>query len=165
MWWVDGTKGPKQIADFIRSCQAGRRARSWFEFGIFLDGRYVGEIGMFNLDHDHRRGEIGYWLDEDTTGQGLMTEATAVLVAAAYKHLKLDRIQVCCQPANEPSKAIPLRLGFTYEGTLRHIVRMYRRACDWDFYSMLRQEFRTAKTRKRFARHLKPRARGRGHSR
>ena len=63
--------------------------------------------------------EIGYWIRADSIGKGLATEVTAVLARAAIEKCGLVRIDVQVDPANERSLAVPRKLGFTEEATLR----------------------------------------------
>ncbi|NIM71267.1 MAG: GNAT family N-acetyltransferase [Xanthomonadales bacterium] len=63
--------------------------------------------------------EIGYWIAVNATGHGYAREASAALVRVAFELLEVRRIEIHCAPGNRPSAAIPERLGFTHEATLR----------------------------------------------
>lgn len=63
--------------------------------------------------------EIGYWLRASRVGQGLATESTAALTRVAIEVCGIDRVEIRVDPANETSLAIPRKLGFVQEGTLR----------------------------------------------
>lgn len=63
--------------------------------------------------------EIGYWLRSSATGQGLATEAIAALTVAAFTWCDVDRLEIRVDPENEASLAIPRRLGYLEEATLR----------------------------------------------
>ena len=63
--------------------------------------------------------EIGYWLRASRVGQGLATESSAALTRVAIEVCGIDRVEIRVDPANEASLAIPRRLGFVEEGTLR----------------------------------------------
>lgn len=63
--------------------------------------------------------ELSYWLHTGCRGQGLATEAVSALVQVAFGAYGLDRVEIHCDPANAASAAIPQRLGFTHEATLR----------------------------------------------
>jgi ribosomal-protein-serine acetyltransferase len=140
--WVDGTTSVDSSRLFIRQSQRGRRQRVTFNYGVFRAGRLIGTIGIFKVSLAHRHGEIGYWLAKRETGRGYGTQAVVALVGAAYRHLRLDRIEIRCEPENTPSGAIPRRLGFAYEGTMRHQVHARGRARDHAIYSLLRKEYR-----------------------
>jgi RimJ/RimL family protein N-acetyltransferase len=63
--------------------------------------------------------EIGYWIHIDATGQGLATESSAALTKVAFEVHLLDRVEIHCEPANVASAAIPRKLGYSHEATLR----------------------------------------------
>ena len=63
--------------------------------------------------------EIGYWIRADAIGQGLATEAAAVLTRVGFEHFGLDRVDLSVDPENERSRKIPVKLGFVEEGLLR----------------------------------------------
>ena len=82
------------------------------------ESRALGGCGL------HPRGgdgslEIGYWIRADATGQGLATEAAAVLTRVGFEHFGLDRVDLSVDPENERSRKIPVKLGFVEEGLLR----------------------------------------------
>ncbi|MHC5008525.1 MAG: GNAT family N-acetyltransferase [Planctomycetota bacterium] len=143
--WVQEIRRVKNATDYIRLCQERRRDRTEFSYGIFQDTALIGDISLTEVSLDDRRGEIGFWLVRDATGRGYMTEAVAGLSRASYRHLNLDRIEIYCEPQNAASRGIPRRLGFTYEGTLRHAERRNNRPRDHEVYSLLRSEFRASR--------------------
>ena len=63
--------------------------------------------------------EIGYWIRASRAGQGLATEAASALTRAAFDLAAAGRIEIRVDPANATSLAIPRKLGFVEEGTLR----------------------------------------------
>lgn len=82
-------------------------------FGLFAPGESEvwGAVGI------HRRGgeqvlELGYWLSQSITGQGLMTEAVGLLTSVCVHHLGARRVQICCDAQNAPSSAVAKRLGY-----------------------------------------------------
>ncbi|MDX6386934.1 MAG: hypothetical protein QOD85_736 [Gaiellaceae bacterium] len=101
-----------------------------FRGNFDLDNDYV--YGVFEPDESralggsglHPRGgdgslEIGYWIRADSIGKGLATELTAVLTRVGFEQCGLVRVDIQVDPANERSLAIPRKLGFTEEATLR----------------------------------------------
>ncbi|HYW14192.1 MAG TPA: GNAT family protein [Longimicrobium sp.] len=67
--------------------------------------------------------EIGYWINVRHAGRGYATEASAALTRAAFEIHGVERMEIRCDPANERSAAIPRKLGYTLEATLRGNVR------------------------------------------
>jgi [ribosomal protein S5]-alanine N-acetyltransferase len=55
---------------------------------------------------------LGYALDAQTQGQGLMHEALQAVIAHAFGSLNLHRLQAAYRPENTRSGAVLARLGF-----------------------------------------------------
>jgi ribosomal-protein-serine acetyltransferase len=51
-----------------------------------------------------------------------MTKACRALINHAFDVWKLNKVEIRCDPENARSRAIPKRLGFTEEGTLRQVL-------------------------------------------
>ena len=66
--------------------------------------------------------EIGYWIRPDAEGRGYVTEAVAALTRVGFEVDRLERIEIRCDPANTRSAAVPRRLGYEHEATLRRRV-------------------------------------------
>jgi RimJ/RimL family protein N-acetyltransferase len=67
--------------------------------------------------------EIGYWTHKDAVGKGFATEATMAMIRVAFDIEKAERVEIMCAPENRASAAIPARLGFTHEATLKKRMR------------------------------------------
>lgn len=63
--------------------------------------------------------EIGYWISAVHAGRGLATEAAAALTRVAFEVNGVERMEIRCDPRNERSAAVPRKLGYTHEATLR----------------------------------------------
>jgi len=80
----------------------------------------IGSSGLHRPDWEVPKFEIGYWIDSRFKGNGFMTEAVQGITEFAFSELKARRIEIRCDSLNFKSKAIPERLGFQLEGTLRN---------------------------------------------
>jgi RimJ/RimL family protein N-acetyltransferase len=78
----------------------------------------LGSTGLHTRRGPQAR-EIGYWIHVDHVGQGYATEASAALTKVAFKIDGMDRVEIHCDPANLASAAVPKKLGYTHEATLR----------------------------------------------
>jgi RimJ/RimL family protein N-acetyltransferase len=94
-----------------------------FVYGIFSadESEVVGGSGL------HRRSfegvlEIGYWIRASRAGEGLGTEATAAVARVGFEVAGASRIEIRVATDNAPSLAIPRKLGFVEEGTLRRFL-------------------------------------------
>jgi RimJ/RimL family protein N-acetyltransferase len=111
--------------------------------------------GIFNLDESQALGgtglhprlgddalEIGYWIRADSVNRGLATEAAAALTRIAFEVNRVNRVEIHCDPENKASAAVPRKLGYRHEATLRQRVMAsdgtYRDAMIW---TMLKDEY------------------------
>ncbi len=121
MPWI--AEEPKTLPDRVELL---RQFRGKFD----LDRDYL--YGIFNLQETAVLGgaglhtrlgkgvrEIGYWIDQGRLSQGLATEVAAALTKVAFELQGVDRVEIHCDPINLRSAAVPRKLGFTHEATLR----------------------------------------------
>jgi ribosomal-protein-serine acetyltransferase len=99
--------------------------------------RIVGMVGVHGIDWRNSSTSIGYWLSRDEQGSGTMTAAVRAYVDHAVGTWKLNRVTIQAAAGNVRSRAIPERLGFREEGTLREAERLGDHWLDSVVYSML----------------------------
>ena len=119
--WVEGTKAVADSETFIRESLSEFAKRGVLQLGIWLEGNYVGNIGFWYVSQELRCAAVGYWLAVEHRGQGVMTKACRHLCSYLFDELRLNRIEIRCAETNLKSRAVPERLGFTLEGTLREM--------------------------------------------
>jgi RimJ/RimL family protein N-acetyltransferase len=126
-----------------------RQARARFDldqdyvYGIFgRDGQSIwGSTGLHTRAGDDAL-EIGYWIDKDRGSQGLATETSAALTKVAFEIFKVVRVEIHCDPGNLASAAIPRKLGYTLEATLRQrSTDFYGNLSDSMIWSLLAAEY------------------------
>lgn len=106
-----------------------QRLRQW-RANFDLDKDYV--YGIWNGAEDAvlggtglhtRRGpgtlEIGYWIHAGHINRGLATEAAAALTRVAFEVNGVHAVEIRNDPENVRSAAVPRKLGFVHEATLR----------------------------------------------
>ncbi len=91
-----------------------------FVYGIFNrdESQVVGGTGLHTRAGEGAR-EIGYWIHANWINQGLATQVSAALTRVAFEIDRVSRIEIHCDPANVRSAAVPRKLGYTHEATLR----------------------------------------------
>jgi len=137
--WVDDTKTVEDSKSFIQSTIDNKNAA---HFGIWFNENLVGVIGYHFIHKANRKGHIGYWLDENSQGKGVMTIACRLLIKHGFEQLNLNRIEISCAVDNEKSCAIPERLGFQQEGTFRQVEWLYDHFVDHKFYALLKEDWK-----------------------
>ena len=105
---------------FAVRCSARHRERqlgTGFGFGVFADGQFCGELNLSSIQRGpFQNAYVGYWIDENWAGQGLMPEAVVVLARFAFEDLHLHRLQVSIIPRNTASRRVVDKLGLREEG-------------------------------------------------
>jgi RimJ/RimL family protein N-acetyltransferase len=119
-WALDEPIGLPQRVAWLRERRARFDRGEDFDYAIFeRDGQTVlGAIGLLTRAGLQAR-EIGYWIRAGHTGQGLAGEAAAALTRAAFEVDHVARVEIHCDPANVASAAVPRKLGYTLDATLR----------------------------------------------
>lgn len=78
----------------------------------------LGAIGLVFKDGSVPSFEIGYWLKSSSYGKGYISEAIGILERYAFEELGAKRLEIRTDETNIKSKAVALRCGYNYEGTL-----------------------------------------------
>lgn len=126
---------------FIRNSRSQARENDGFQAAIVLDGGIFGMVGYPGVDWANRWTRVGYWLDEARQGRGIMTAAVRLLVDHALMVWQLNRVEIHISVENRRSRAIPERLGFREEGTLRQAQMVGGGYLDCVVYSTLAAEW------------------------
>lgn len=114
--WVDKTTSPADSLDFIRRTQQERAGGSQYGFGIYYDDRLVGHISLMHLS-DGQEPEIGYWIDQSSSGRGITTKAADRVTQFGFETLKLQEILVKAAVTNVASNKVAQKLGYELSST------------------------------------------------
>lgn len=80
----------------------------------------LGQIGITEIVRGGmHQGSLGYSIDGDMEGRGLMTEALTELIPAVFRKLALHRLQAAYLPGNSRSARLLERVQFQVEGLAR----------------------------------------------
>jgi ribosomal-protein-serine acetyltransferase len=140
MPWVDATVSVADTLAYLRFVRGEYVAGRQFHCNVMYRGTLVGGSGM-RLFRDHGGAEIGYWLDAGHTGLGIVTRTTRALTAAAFAEWGLHRVAIRAAVENVRSRAVPERLGYTFEGVLRDTEKVGDRYLSHASYAMLAPEW------------------------
>ena len=106
------------------------------------DDRLIGTCTLFHFDEGFHRAETGYELNRAFWGRGIMTEALSAILTFGFNELGLHRVEAVIDIANERSKNLLLKLGFTYEGNLRQRFPFRGQFEDEHYFGLLKVEWR-----------------------
>jgi len=141
--WVDSIKGPQDTESFIISTMDLHAVNQGIHYGIWYKRQFAGTLGNHGINWANRRTTIGYWLAEGFQGKGLMTEAVAAYIdQLVFGVWQLNRVEIAAATGNAKSRAIPERLGFTFEGVIRQNEWLYDHYVDHAIYGLLSAEWK-----------------------
>lgn len=139
--WVDGIKEVSDTKSFIKDTKEQFASNNGFQVGIWSKKKLIGVIGFLEIDWKDKKTEIGYWIDHDSQGDGIITKSCEALIDYAFNRLKLNKVEIHCAENNIKSQAIPKRLGFTKEGIIREAEFLYDRFVNHKIYGLLSREW------------------------
>ncbi len=129
-----------------------KHAKSWIEinlkehqnkkstiavFVIDVGGDVVGSVAFHKIVPGHKA-EVGYWLEEDYWGQGIMTEALRLITEFGFGKLKLRRLQLDAYSFNKASMRVAEKAGYGFEGIMKKGVKKDGKFIDVHIYSKIK---------------------------
>ncbi|MCX2740420.1 GNAT family N-acetyltransferase [Pontibacter anaerobius] len=114
---------------------------AWWCFSLKEDDRPIGACGLNNLEAEHRKAEIGFWMLPPYWGHGYTSEAAAAVLKYGFEQLGLNRIEAEVEGGNEASGQVLRKLGFTLEGRLCEREFKAGRFVDLLYFGLLRKDW------------------------
>jgi ribosomal-protein-serine acetyltransferase len=139
--WVSYSNVLEDTKGFIQNELNRFANNSGFTSGIFYKKKFVGCIGIHDIDCNNKKTSIGYWIGQSFQGQGIMTMACKSMTNYAINELLLNRVEIRACTGNLKSRAIPERLGYKHEGTIRHAERIRGHFYDHEVYGIIAGEW------------------------
>jgi ribosomal-protein-serine acetyltransferase len=137
MPWAELTTSVADTTAFLTHVRGEWAAGRAFHANIRYHGTLVGGMGLHGMSSTDKVCELGYWIDKDHEGRGIVTRATRALVTAAFQGHGFARVGISADVDNVRSRAVPERLGFQLEGVTRAAVVVGGRHRDQAQYGML----------------------------
>jgi ribosomal-protein-serine acetyltransferase len=137
--WIPPIARVRTLADqraVFRDRRAALADGAVYSYVTEVNGEVGGTLALA-VAPDDRRGEIGYLLASRFEGRGIVTRSVAALIDTAIGQLGIYRFEIHCAPGNPRSSAIPQRLGFRHEGTLRGYLMVDNQPQDQEVYGLL----------------------------
>lgn len=140
--WVDHTLTVDDTRRFINGAAEQFYAGRGPNAAIWVNREIVGSIGCHAFDLANRSCSVGYCLDAESQGRGIITRCCAALVDYLFHNPRLHRVVIQCGTGNHKSCGVPQRLGFTREGVLHEAEWVNDRWVDLVVWSMLEQNWK-----------------------
>lgn len=115
--WEGGTKSRQEAWAIWAGDVACWPLRGYGAFTVEMDGAFVGEVGIYHLDH-FPGPELGWMVVPKAEGQGIAFEAAEAALAWVRASFDWAHITNIIDPGNARSIALGLRLGGVIDASL-----------------------------------------------
>ena len=102
--------------DFIRKINTVVANNESVYWGLTVkdSNKLIGTICIWNIEWEENKAEIGYVLNPDLQGKGLMQEAIAAVIEYGFQQMKLQCLDAVLHRDNKRSILLLERNGFVY---------------------------------------------------
>ncbi len=127
--WAKSIPTKFHTEEYIKACNINWKTKENNNIGLPFwlidktDGKFLGNIVIWNISWEIPKFEFGYWLRTSKNGQGYITEAVNALTRYAILQVKASRIEIKCEVANLQAKQVAKRLGFNLDGIMPNATR------------------------------------------
>jgi len=140
--WVPKTQTAADTEEFLEENQNRFKKDASGAFAIYFQGKLAGLVDLHKIDDKNNKSSIGYWLDKNFYGKGIMTKSVTALLRYAFDELGLNRIVIEAAVRNMKSKAVAKRLEFKFEGVARKSNKISEnKYFDMEIYALLKSEW------------------------
>jgi ribosomal-protein-alanine N-acetyltransferase len=103
----------------------------------------VGRVALTSVTRGpFQSAQLGYWMDAEHVGHGLMSEAVDCVLEFAFVTLGLHRVQAAVMPRNAPSRKILEKRHFREEGYATRYLRIAGRWEDHILFALTVEDWR-----------------------
>lgn len=121
----------EQATQNIRRFQRDWRLRTGLHFAIAhreSPERLFGYVALRDIEGEHGVAELSFWIGEEQSGHGYVTEAGMEVLRFAFEELRLNRVCAYHMVRNSASGRVLEKIGMRQEGCLR------QRCRKWDIF-------------------------------
>lgn len=107
-----GEARPTTFRALVRRQTRAARRGAMFPFVLEVDGKFAGQVSVNNIVRGSAQfASIGYWIDQQHAGRGVMPRAVAMVVDHCFFNARLHRLEICIRPENSNSLRVVEKLG------------------------------------------------------
>lgn len=129
---------------FIADCNSSIEKNDFINWAISKkeDNKLIGMVGFFRMQPENFRGEVGYILNPNFHGKGIMKEAIDKALKYGFEILNFHSIEAVIDPRNSASERILQKTGFSKEAHFKENFFYNDEFLDTVIYSLLKSNYR-----------------------
>jgi [ribosomal protein S5]-alanine N-acetyltransferase len=143
MTWEANTSKEETLGNFVNVVIERYKKGQSADWAIVYkeSQKVIGTCAFVDWSNQHRKAEIGYVLNKNYWGYGFATEAIKELIKFGFECTNLNRIEGGCDTDNIASENVMLKVGMTFEGTLRKSEFIKGEFRDTKVFAILKEDF------------------------
>lgn len=102
----------------------------------------IGYLGIWRIDKQNNRGELGYALKKKFWQKGIATEAAKTVINYGFDQMELNTIMANTNPQNKPSQSLLSKLGFIQEAHFRQDYYFDGKYLDSAIYGLIKEDWK-----------------------
>jgi [ribosomal protein S5]-alanine N-acetyltransferase len=112
-----GDGRPTSFKQLVRRLHRQARQGVTYPFAIDVAGRFAGQVTVNNVVRGSALfASVGYWIDREYAGRGVMPRAVALVVDHCFWNAGLHRVEIAIRPENSNSLRVVEKLGIREVG-------------------------------------------------
>ena len=126
---------------FITDCNASIEKNDLINWAITSkkEDKLIGMIGFFRMQPENFRGEVGYILNPNFHGKGIMKEALDKALQFGFQTLNFHSIEAVIDPRNTASENLLIKADFKKEAHFKENFFYNNEFLDTVIYSLLKK--------------------------
>jgi len=119
------TKTLEDTIRFVESIEQKRLDKTYFPFAVtdIATNAIIGWVDVKNTDWRIPKAEVGYFIDQQYEGKGIISRAFSYVVEYVVAHYGFKKLLCRANGKNMGSIQVALKNGFELEGTVRRDYR------------------------------------------
>jgi len=143
--FIDKLKNEKDAELFINDSLEMMKQGKMVYWGIWNEKNIIGEVSIRGIDEEFKKAEIGYFIDKDFEGKGIISQSCSILINYVFHEFDIERLELGCDVNNIRSQYIANKFGFKLEGVARKAFIANGKLIDCNIYSLLKSEYKATK--------------------
>lgn len=143
MVWAHPGYSMQDTLEFVHGAEEAWAKDTEFSFAIVdhWSGKFLGTVGLNNINRQYQMCNLGYWVRTAETGRGLGARGTHLAARFGLRELGLNRIEIVAAVDNIASQKTAEKAGAHREGVLRHRIISQGEPKDAVMFSLITGDF------------------------
>jgi [ribosomal protein S5]-alanine N-acetyltransferase len=129
----------QEVIDLINAGNEGYERGEMMNLAMILkeSKQFIGAVGLYRINWDNHRSEIGYILNPLHSGKGYVQEACTALIKFAFEEVGFHSLEAVIHPDNHKSIHVVEKLDFVKEAHFKENEVFNNEFLDTLVYSLL----------------------------